>query len=210
MADEALSRQLFDALLTMDRIGAEGLLRHCADGQTSVLPVEGLISQALDTIGQGWERGDVSLAQVYMSARMAQELLGPYMPDSRAADTGGRALLVLEDQHLLGARIVRSVMACAGLAPADWGAMSTPDAIRRIKLERPSIVLVSTLMLRSALQVGKLTAAIRAEGLETRVIVGGAPFRFDPLLWSEVGADAMGTTSSDAVGLVKNLSSLFV
>jgi methanogenic corrinoid protein MtbC1 len=38
------------------------------------------------------------------------------------------------------------------------------------------------------------------------VVVGGAPFLFDPLLWREVGADAMGRSASEAPGIIEKIT----
>ena len=43
-------------------------------------------------------------------------------------------------------------------------------------------------------------------GSDVGIVVGGAPFRFDPLLWREVGADAFGRTAADAVNIVAHLA----
>ena len=43
-------------------------------------------------------------------------------------------------------------------------------------------------------------------GCKTKIIVGGAPFRFDSRLWEEVGADAVGIFASEAPGLVDKLA----
>ena len=58
-------------------------------------------------------------------------------------------------------------------------------------------------MLRSALRVRALRAALDALGVHPFLIVGGAPFRFDAALWREVGADGCGHSASDAVTLVE-------
>jgi trimethylamine corrinoid protein len=58
-------------------------------------------------------------------------------------------------------------------------------------------------MLPSALRIKEVTARLRAAGRETKVVVGGAPFRFDSGLVGEVGADAMGESAADAVALVR-------
>jgi len=39
-----------------------------------------------------------------------------------------------------------------------------------------------------------------------KVIVGGAPFRFDSSLWKEVGADAFGYNASDAFDIIQSLT----
>jgi methanogenic corrinoid protein MtbC1 len=162
-----------------------------------------LVSASLERIGERWERGEVSLAQVYLTAKMCQDLIRPWTPPESTQPAGSWALVVLEDQHVLGASLVRSVLGCAGFAPAYWGTLDTSTATARLLAEKPSVLLVSTLMLRSALNVSKLTKAIRDAGLSTRVIVGGAPFRFDGVLWQEVGAAAMGRTAADALAFVR-------
>jgi methanogenic corrinoid protein MtbC1 len=136
---------------------------------------------------------------------MCEDLLSQHAPAAPCTPSGDTAIVVLDDQHLLGARIVRSVLASAGYGLVDYGPMTAAEAATRIRDEKPSIVLVSTLMLRSALQVGPLVESLQRAGLSTRVIVGGAPFRLDDKLWKQVGAHAMGRTASDALELVKQL-----
>jgi methanogenic corrinoid protein MtbC1 len=60
-------------------------------------------------------------------------------------------------------------------------------------------------MLRSALRVRDLVAGLRAAGLPTKVVAGGAPFVLDRRLAEEVGADAVGYSASDAVAIVRRL-----
>ena len=68
------------------------------------------------------------------------------------------------------------------------------------------ILLISTLMLPAALRAKEAIAQIKKALPETKVIVGGAPFNFDPLLWKEIGADAMGPTASDTLELVRKMA----
>jgi trimethylamine corrinoid protein len=51
--------------------------------------------------------------------------------------------------------------------------------------------------------VAEVRAALPAQ---VRIVVGGAPFRFDAELWRQVGADAMGRTAADALDIVATLS----
>lgn len=57
-------------------------------------------------------------------------------------------------------------------------------------------------MLPSALHVRDLVMRLKSARLDVKVVVGGAPFLFDPELWREVGADAMGRSASDAAGII--------
>ena len=66
------------------------------------------------------------------------------------------------------------------------------------------VLLISTLMLRSALRVKDLRKRLRDLGGDVKILVGGAPFRFDDQLFKDVDADAMGTSASDAMAFLRN------
>jgi methanogenic corrinoid protein MtbC1 len=196
-----------DALLALDRVWASRLLREEGDARSPFAAVETLIVPAFDAIGNGWERGDIALSQVYMSARICEELVSavpelslPFRPDRPRI-----AVAALEDYHLLGKRLVLSMLRASGFAPADYGVLDAPALAARAHADNIDALLVSVLMLRSALHVRDLKTQLVALGSKTRVYVGGAPFRFDPNLWREVGADGWGRTASDAVNLVAQL-----
>ena len=61
------------------------------------------------------------------------------------------------------------------------------------------ILLISVLMFSSASHIEELCNRLKQEHPATRVIVGGAPFRFDSQLWQQVGADAVGTNPEEAI-----------
>ena len=60
-------------------------------------------------------------------------------------------------------------------------------------------------MLNSALDVKEFILKLREENLRTKVVVGGAPFRFDANLHKEIGADAYGKSASDVLEIIKML-----
>jgi trimethylamine corrinoid protein len=74
--------------------------------------------------------------------------------------------------------------------------------VERVKNDEIRVLLISVLMLSSALKIKTVKELLTVQGLDVRIIVGGAPFRFDPDLWREVGADAMCHTASEASGLI--------
>ena len=80
--------------------------------------------------------------------------------------------------------------------------MTVEQLVERAKANHIDLLLVSTLMLRSALRVKALRELCDRELPGARIIVGGAPFRFDPGLWREVGADAVAATAGEVVPLV--------
>lgn len=203
--DQELSTALFTALLALDRAAAERLLKEGAEDIGHTAFIERIIVPALERLGRDWESGTVALAEVYMSSRLCEDLLEEFLTANHIPRTvqPRLALAVLQDYHLLGKRMVLSVLQSAGFAVTDYGTVDVDALVERVRKDRIEVLLVSVLMLASALQVGELTRKLRETGCETRVIVGGAPFRFDETLWKEVGADAVGQFASDAPALIE-------
>jgi methanogenic corrinoid protein MtbC1 len=196
------------ALLAMDREGARRLFMRGVEADGALPFMENLVGLVLERIGTAWEAGDLALSQVYMAGRNCEELALTVLPSGhpdRRHDPK-LALAVFEDYHLLGKRMVHAVLRNEGYAVSDWGQVDLETAMARLRAEPVDILLLSCLMLSSALRIARLKAAIKAEGLAVKLVVGGAPFRHDGALWREVGADAMGTNASQVTSLVRGLS----
>lgn len=209
MAEEAISNQtLADfeaALVDADRAGAARLLRGFPNGSAAEL-ADRLIVPAFDRLGAAFERGDVALSQLYVAGRVCEALLDELAAE-RPRDELVRPRLgvaVLEDHHVLGKRVLLSVLRASGHEPIDLGhGIGAEDLARRARTERLQVLLVSVLMLRSALRVKDLVAILACDGgPPLPVIVGGAPFRLDPKLAVEVAASAYGGSATDAPRLV--------
>lgn len=196
------------ALLALDRVAARRLLTDPRYVWTPLERVERLIVPALDRIGKGWEEGYLALSQVYMSSRICEELVDGLLP-AVSQDRKSRprmAIAVLDDYHLLGKRLVYSTLRASGYALADYGRATADEIVRRTAADDVEILLISVLMLPSALRVRDVRAQLDRLGRSTRIVVGGAPFRFDEQLWQEVGADAMGHSASEAPAIVAQLA----
>ena len=196
------------ALLSVDRLGARNILTQSKGDQTPIQLVESLVRPALERIGEGWEQGRVALSQVYMSGRMCEELVGSLLPpgSSTRENQPRIAIAVLDDYHLLGKRIVYSALRASGFEILDYGQVEVDSLVHRVRDDGVQVLLISTLMLPSALHVRELRSRLDQAGLDVKIVVGGAPFRFDDQLWQEVGADAMGRNASDAIGIIERIT----
>lgn len=192
------------ALLAVDRITTRDLLGQASAASTPVQAIEALILPALERIGRGWDQGTTALSQVYMAGRICEGLVDSVLP----AGAAGRrvrqrvAMVVLEDFHMLGKRIVYSVLRANGFDLLDYGRLDVDGLVHRVEQDGTEVLLISTLMLPSALRVAEVKKRLGS----TKVAVGGAPFRLDERLWREVGADAMGRSATDAVQIVEGLT----
>ncbi|WP_417908953.1 cobalamin B12-binding domain-containing protein [Candidatus Electronema sp. PJ] len=195
------SETFAEKLLLLDRFGAGQMLAQAADQETPLKAVERLVVPALEEIGKRWEQGSVALAEVYMSSRICEELADQILPPSSAERINRPkiGIALLDDYHALGKMIVCAALRASGYEIQDYGRLTAAELAERICRDSVSIILVSTLMLRSALQVKTLRELLDAAGSPAKIIVGGAPFRFDPELWQEVGADGTGNNAAEAV-----------
>ena len=194
------------ALLSTDAVAARREFSAAAEREGTFAAMETLVVPALQRIGDAWEAGDLALAQLYLAGRIAEEVVTAALPATNpfVAGVPPIAIAVLEDHHVLGKRLVLSALRAAGYGVTDYGrGVGVDDLVTRCAADRPRILLVSTLMLPSALRVRDLAAGLAGLDERPALIVGGAPFRLDPELWREVGADAGGRNSADAIALVR-------
>jgi methanogenic corrinoid protein MtbC1 len=87
----------------------------------------------------------------------------------------------------------------SGIELQDFGTLDIDSLITRVIEKDIQLLLVSVLMFSSANHIEELCKRLKHEHPTTRVLVGGAPFRFDTQLWQKVGADAVGTNTEEAI-----------
>ncbi len=194
------------ALLALDQSKAESIIRK-AVGEGSPMEVASkLVSDTLQHIGEAWEDGKLALSQVYMSGVICETIIDKLLPPASPLrmDQPKMAIGVFEDYHLLGKRIIYSTLRASGFELMDLGGgLKTDHLVRIVQEERIKILLLSVLMLPSALRVKEVKEKLA--GSQVKIVVGGAPFRLDNQLWLEVGADACGKDSADALEIVTKL-----
>jgi methanogenic corrinoid protein MtbC1 len=200
-------KKLRQALLDNDRLTAAEVILRLSERLKLHDLLERLLVPALESIGDGWEQGEVALSQVYLSGRICEDLLDRLLPEKRSDQNHQPAMAIaaLEDYHLLGKRIVVATLRAAGYQLIDYGSIKADALARKVVEDHVEILLVSTLMLASALRVRHLRSLLDAGTQPVRVVVGGAPFRLDSRLWQEVDADVGCRTASEAIGIVRDL-----
>jgi methanogenic corrinoid protein MtbC1 len=201
-----ISLELENALLSLDEEAAVQIVKEAQSGLSPSKIAGDLISATLLRIGESWECGGLSLSQVYMSGIICEKVIDQIMPPQSPIRKSQpkMAIAVLEDFHLLGKRIVLSTLRASGFELLDLGGGLTIERIvELVKTEEIKILLLSVLMLPSALRITELKAQLKE--VDVTLVVGGAPFRFDDQLWKEVGADYYGKDSSEALEIVNKI-----
>ena len=203
------SEDFLTALLQIDRIKATEIFESIYLRNKDFELLEHLIMEALEKIGVAWEDGQLSLSQVYMSGVICEELIENYIPKSTVSykKTPKIAIAVLQDHHALGKRIVYSILRAGGYDPVDFGqGLSEKEIVEKTIKENIDILLISTLMLPSALKVKKVVESLRESGSLVKIVVGGAPFRLDSSLWQKVNADADGKNGTEVTKVIERLT----
>ena len=204
---ELAVKRFRQALLDVDHVSAQAILTEASAALSPLQQVDQLIVPALQEIGERWERGEAALSQVYMSGRICEKLTQALLPGGgpNRAGQSKLAVTVLEDFHYLGKNMVCSALRASGFDFVDYGHTDVRGLVERVCTDGVKVLLISSLMLPSALKVREVRSRLDAAGARVCLVVGGAPYRFDPEMWREVGADAMGYSALDAIAIVQRL-----
>jgi trimethylamine corrinoid protein len=199
---------LFEAFVENDLVRSLRIAERWSERHGATSMIDDLAVPTLEEIGRRWDRGLLPLAQVYISGRICESIIDEFLTGSAVArrPVPRLGIAALNDQHTLGKRVVSLVVRSAGHELMDYGSGANPeDLARRAAADSLDILLLSALMLSSALQIERVRRQLTALRAPTRIIAGGAPFRLDPALGQRVGADASGATASDAIRLISEL-----
>jgi 5-methyltetrahydrofolate--homocysteine methyltransferase len=160
--------------------------------------------------------GDVetSIAQHFMAAQIAQEVVEAMIPMfSQAPEIAGHVVIGTSagDFHGLGKRIVSGCLAASLIEVSDLG-LGVPASrfVDEALAVGAQVIAISSMMVHTArAEQGcrGVRRILRQRGLEGRikVVVGGAPYRFDENLFRAVGADAWARTAVEAVPVIVRL-----
>lgn len=204
--------ELLKAMLDSDRQGAVLVVDQAiAVGLPSRRVIVDVLDPALVQLGRYWGRETVSLAQTFVAAKIAEDVLLRCAPE---AATGGahKTPVVIgnieDDFHSLGRRIVSTFLSTAGWEVHDLGNDVLAEEFVDEALEVGAAVIgASAMMQTTALNIRKLRDLIDARGLKGRLklAVGGAVFNWRPDLVAEVGADGSAENAAGADSLFLRL-----
>lgn len=142
---------------------------------------------------------DANLAQHFMTAQIAAEVTEKMLAKfAHPPEIIGRVVIgtAYGDLHSLGKRIVMGCLKALMVDVADLGVNVPAERFVDEAVARDAqVIAISAMMVHSATGENgcrKVRQLLQERGLEARfrIVVGGAPYRFDPSLYKTVGADA--------------------
>ncbi len=131
---EELIQDFREALESLDQIKAKALFQQALRGHSPIEIVEQIVVPALEQIGRHWNEGSIALSQIYMSGRFCEQLVEQVLPpcDPDRKNRTRQAIMVLNDYHMLGKRIVYSVMRASGFELFNYGRMDVDELVERV------------------------------------------------------------------------------
>jgi len=200
-----LEKEFKSVLLDFDKEKAREILMQASKNGNKRESIPDIITNVLTEIGDEWDKGELALSQIYLTGQICEQLVQDLFPSeiSEKSKPAVTAVVTFNDYHVLGKRILYSILRSSGFNILDYGqGINTSQIIKKLKSDKIQFLLISTLMLHSALEIKELRKEIDKHKLSVKIMVGGAPFIFDKLLWQQVGADAMGKTPTGAINIL--------
>jgi 5-methyltetrahydrofolate--homocysteine methyltransferase len=157
---------------------------------------------------------DANLAQHFMTAQIAADVTEKMLEKfSKPPEMIGRVVIgaAYGDLHSLGKRIVSGCLKSLMVDVIDLGTnVSAEKFVDTALTENAQVIAVSAMMVHTATsEKGSLgvRALLQERGLEQQIklAVGGAPYRFDPELYIQVGADAWAPDGVTAAKVIVDL-----
>jgi len=157
---------------------------------------------------------DANLAQHFMTAQIAAQVTDEMLPlFSAPPEIIGRVVLgtARYDLHSLGKRIVSGCLRSLMIEVVDLGVNVAPVRFVDEAVARGAEVIgISAMMMHTAdgpEGCRCVRRILKERDLERsiRIVVGGAPFRYDPELWQAVGADGWASDGITAGRVITNL-----
>ena len=177
---------------------AEALENGCAPGD-----ILSTMIAAMDVVGDRFQNGEIFVPEMLIAAKAMKkgdEELKPHLA-AGAAGALGKVVIgtVAGDLHDIGKNLVAMMIESAGFEIIDLGVdVPVEKFVSAARAEGVKIVACSALLTTTMPALDATVAALRADGRDYRIMVGGAPITQE--FADRIGADAF---TADAAAAAK-------
>ena len=180
------------------------------NGKTPQDIIDESMIPAMEAIGQEFEAGRVFVPNLLLSARAmksALDILKPLMIAGQTTTLGTVVIgTVKGDLHDIGKNLVASMLEGRGFKVSNLGTdVSKERFIEAAKENNADIICLSALLTTTMDYMKEVVEAVRADGLDIKVMVGGAPLNAE--FAASIGADGYSSNANEAVQVAKKLLS---
>ena len=163
--------------------------------------------KGMDTVGKLFEEGEYFVGDLIYAGELmtdAVEVLKPYLAGAESSGSKTKMILctVKDDLHDIGKNIVRSMLEANGFDVLDLGIdCPASKVVETAKAENIKIVALSGVLTLALDSMKATVEAIKAAGLECKVIIGGAPVSAEAC--RNIGADEWAHSPQKTVQVCK-------
>jgi len=174
--DERLARYIIDG--TRDGL-TDDLDLKLAGGTAPLDIINGPLMVGMSEVGRLFNANELIVAEVLQSAesmKAAVSHLEPHMEAEESASRGTALLATVKgDVHDIGKNLVEILLTNNGFDVVDLGIKVPPERIvEACRKHRPDAIGLSGLLVKSAHQMVVTAEDLRASGIDTPILVGGA------------------------------------
>ncbi|MGI6225877.1 MAG: cobalamin B12-binding domain-containing protein [Peptococcales bacterium] len=203
-----LTDALAKAILDLDEEQVQELVKERLANGVSPLDIVGALQAGMTQVGNLFESGEYFLSELVMCGEImkdAMDILEPHLLDSKAEYKGNIVVgTVKGDIHDLGKNIVVMLLKGAGYNVIDLGVdVPIENFVEAVKESKAPLVGMSVLLTGCQENMKQTIDAIRAEGLDTKVIIGGN--YIDEMVKNYVGADYFANNASDGLKVAQQI-----
>ncbi|MEI6448601.1 MAG: corrinoid protein [Actinomycetes bacterium] len=182
--------------------------QHLDEGKDAADILDNGLIAAMDIVGAQFSAGELFIPEMLVCAEAMQEGLALLKPLLVAGASGGKGTVVMGavkgDLHDIGKNLVVLMLEGAGFNVVDLGTDVAPDDFVAAASEHEADVIGMSALLVTTMPHMKITVEkLRAAGLATKAIVGGAPLTQSYA--DEIAADGYASDAPGAVLLCKSL-----
>jgi 5-methyltetrahydrofolate--homocysteine methyltransferase len=175
-ADQHLSRCVLEGSKEGLTAALDELL---AKGDRPLAIINGPLLRGMDEVGRLFASNQMIVAEVLQSAEVMKAAVAHLEPHMDASDSSSRGTIVLAtvkgDVHDIGKNLVHIILKNNGYRVVDLGIKVPPeDLIRAVKDNKPDLVGLSGLLVKSAQQMVATADDLRLAGIDQPILVGGA------------------------------------
>lgn len=170
--------------------------------------INGCMIGAMAEIGADFEAGRAFVPNLLLSARAmkgALDILKPLMLEG-CVTTVGKVVIgtVRGDLHDIGKNLVASMLEGSGFQVVNLGTdVPVEKFISAAKENDADIICLSALLTTTMEYMKVVIDAVKAEGLRTKIMIGGAPV--SKIYADRIGADGYSDNANSAVALARSL-----
>jgi len=202
-------QKLNEAVIKGNRKDAVELTKtFLAEGTAPLDIVEKGLVPGMAVIGERFKKNEVFVPEMLIAARAMKEAMAILEPLLVKAGIKPKFTAVIGtvqgDLHDIGKNLVAMMWKGANFGVIDLGTNVTPDKFAAAVKEHKADIIGLSALLTTTMPAMKTTIeALRASGLKTKVVIGGAPITSD--FAKEIGADGYAPDAASAVDIAQQL-----